>query len=207
MSICIGKAVAADDALADQTSYEDGNNAVMFLIKAVCSFPWNLRSILHDFQKMAAKNLIKFRPFTVHVLNKKKMKMPKPGFKTITVKEHIFSKYYELYKKAKKERTLIKENTSFSGFVTSMMQETMAKYEAFAKHAPFLEKFAIEQDRVIIKDNKRNRIAEVMVRNGELQCLLDEKTDCIHIGFVYSLPEIYTVLEKKKKSIISATSS
>jgi hypothetical protein len=130
--------------------------------------------------------------------------MPKPGFKTITVKEHIFNKYHELYKKAKKEHRL-KENTSFSGFVTSMMQETMAKYEAFAKHAPFLEKIAIEQDRVIIKDNKRDRIAEVMVRNGELQCLLDEKkTDCIHIGFVYSLPEIYTVL--KKKSIISATS-
>jgi hypothetical protein len=129
--------------------------------------------------------------------------MPKPGFKTITVKEHIFNKYHELYKKAKKEHRL-KENMSFSGFVTSMMQETMAKYEAFAKHAPFLEKFAIEQDRVIIKDNKLDRIAEVMVRNGELQCLLDEKTDCIHIGFVYSLPEIYTVL--KKKSIISATS-
>lgn len=122
--------------------------------------------------------------------------MPKPGFKTITVKEHIFNKYYELYKRAKKEHRL-KENTSFSGFVTSMMQETMAKYEAFAKHAPFLEKFAIEHDRVIIKDNKRDRIAEVMVRNGELQCLLDEKTDCIHIGFVYSLPEIYTVLKKK----------
>ena len=132
--------------------------------------------------------------------------MPKPGFKTITVKEHIFNKYHELYKKAKKERRL-KENMSFSGFVTSMMQETMAKYEAFTRHAPFLEKIAIEQDRVIIKDNKRDRIAEVMVRNGELQCLLDEKTDCIHIGFVYSLPEIYTVLEKKKKSIISATSS
>ena len=135
--------------------------------------------------------------------------MPKPGFKTITVKEHVFNKYYDLYKKAKKkDRKLIKEDTSFSGFVTTMMQETMAKYEAFAKHAPFLEKFAIEQDRVIIKDNKRDRIAEVIVRNGELQCLLDEKTDCIHIGFVYSLPEIYKVLEEeKKKSMISATTS
>jgi hypothetical protein len=58
-------------------------------------------------------------------------------------------------------------------------------------------KFGIEQDRVIIKDNKRDRIAEVMVRNGELQCLLDEKTDCIHIEFVYSLPEIYKSLRRK----------
>jgi hypothetical protein len=124
--------------------------------------------------------------------------MPKPGFKTITVKEHIFNKYYELYKKAKNKRPKAGEGTtSFSGFVTIMMQETMDKYEIFARYAPFLEKIAIEQDRVIIKDNKRDRIAEVIVRNGELQCLLDDKTDCIHIGFVYSLPEIYTLLKKK----------
>ncbi len=128
--------------------------------------------------------------------------MPKPGFKTITVKEHIFNKYYELYKKAKKEHK-VSEGLSFSSFVTSMMQETMAKYEAFVKHAPFLEKIAIEQDRVIIKDNKRNRIAEVMIRNQELQCLLDEKADCIHIGFVYALPEVYAVLQKKKGIIKS----
>ena len=177
--------------------YEDGNSAVMFLMKVVCSYSWHLRSTPHDLRD--GKNLIKFCPLTVRVLNK----MPKPGFKTITVKEHVFNKYYELYKKAKKKRK-VGEGTSFSGFVTSMMQETMAKYEAFAKHAPFLEKIAIEQDRVIIKDNKRDRIAEVMVRNGELQCLLDEKkTDCIHIGFVYALPEVYAVLEKKKQIISS----
>ena len=128
--------------------------------------------------------------------------MPKPGFKTITVKEHIFNKYYEIYKKAKKEHK-VRESISFSGFITSMMQETMAKHEAFVKYAPFLEKIAVEQDRVIIKDNKRDRIAEVIVRNQELQCLLDEKTDCIHIGFVYALPEVYAVLQKKKSVIKS----
>lgn len=77
-----------------------------------------------------------------------------------------------------------------------MMQETMQKYEAFARHAPFIEKVAIEQDRVVLKDNKRNRIAEVMIRNGELQCLLDEKTDCVHVGFLYGMPEIYGFLAK-----------
>ena len=66
-----------------------------------------------------------------------------------------------------------------------------------------LKKIAIEQDRVIIKDNKRNRIAEVMIRNQELQCLLDETADCIHIGFVYALPEVYAVLQKKKGIIKS----
>lgn len=122
--------------------------------------------------------------------------MPKPGFKTITIKEHIFNKYHDLYRKAKKEKKL-QEGTSFSGFVTNMLQDTLTKYEASVRYAPFLEEIAIEQDRVILKDNKRDRIAEVMIRNGELQCLLDERADCIHVGFVYSLPEVYTVLEGK----------
>jgi hypothetical protein len=44
---------------------------------------------------------------------------------------------------------------------------------------------------VVLQDNKRNRIAEVLLKEGELQCLLDEKSDCVHVGFVYSLPELY----------------
>jgi hypothetical protein len=50
-----------------------------------------------------------------------------------------------------------------------------------------MEKISIDSDRVLIKDNKRNRIAEVILRNGELRCLLDEKIDYVHIGVVYSL--------------------
>ena len=50
----------------------------------------------------------------------------------------------------------------------------MVKYEVFAKHAPYMEKLSIGQNRVTLKDNKRNRIAEVLLKEGELQCLLDE---------------------------------
>ena len=74
----------------------------------------------------------------------------------------------------------------------------MLKHEAFAKQAPFMEKISIDSDRVLIKDNKRNRIAEVILRSGELRCLLDEKIDCVHIGFVYSLPEVYILLNNKE---------
>ena len=67
MSICIGKANAAADDDFDQTSYEDGNSTVMFLMKVVCLFFWQLMSIFHDLEE--SKNLIKFCPLTVLVLN------------------------------------------------------------------------------------------------------------------------------------------
>jgi hypothetical protein len=63
-----------------------------------------------------------------------------------------------------------------------MMEEMMLKYEAFAKHAQYIEKLSIDQNRVVLKDNKRNRIAEVLLKEGELQCLLDERPDCAYVG-------------------------
>src|SRR5918911_201139 len=129
--------------------------------------------------------------------------MPKPGFKSITVSENVYKKFFEVYEKNKKGLEL-KGITSFSGYLTSMMEEMMIKDEVFARHAPYMEKLSIDQNRVVLKDNKRNRIVEVMLKEGELQCLLDEKSDCAHVGFVYSLPELYNMNNKIKAPAPSA---
>jgi hypothetical protein len=112
------------------------------------------------------------------------------------VSENVYNKFFKVYEKRKNDLEL-KGITSFSGYLTSMMEETMIKHEAFAKQAPFIEKISIDIDRVLLKDNKKNRIVEVILKNGELRCLVDEKTDCIHIGFVYSLPEVYMIMNNK----------
>ena len=123
--------------------------------------------------------------------------MPKPGFKSITVSENVYRKFFEVYEKNRKDLEL-RGVTSFSGYLTSMMEEMMIKYEASAKHVPLIEKIAIDSDRLVLKDNKRNRIIEVILRNGELQCLLDESSHCIHVGFAYSLPELYSTIKFKE---------
>jgi hypothetical protein len=74
----------------------------------------------------------------------------------------------------------------------------MLRYEVFAKRAPYMKKLSIDQNRVVLKDNKRNRIAEVKLKKGELQCLLDKKADCVHMGFLYSLPELYNMTDEIK---------
>ena len=122
--------------------------------------------------------------------------MPKSGFKSITVSENVYKKFFEIYEKRKKGLEL-KGISSFSGYLTNRMEEMMIKDEVFATHSPFIEKIAVDQNRVILKDNKQNRIAEVLLKNGELQCLLDERSDCVHVGFVYSLPELYGIISSK----------
>ena len=123
--------------------------------------------------------------------------MPKPGFKSITVSENVYTKFFKVYEENKKGLEL-KGIRSFSGYLTSMMGEMMLRYEAFAKHAPYMVKLSTDQNRVVLKDNKRNRIAEMMLKEGELQCLLDERGDCVHVGFVYSLPELYNMNDEIK---------
>ena len=122
--------------------------------------------------------------------------MPKAGFKSITVSEEVYDKFFDVFEKNKPE-LVMKGINSFSGYVTYMLEQTMQKDKTFAKYAPKLEKVAVDEDRVILKDNIKNRIAEVAIQKGELFCQLCEEKDCVHIGYVFSLPDVYEVLNSK----------
>ena len=122
--------------------------------------------------------------------------MPKAGFKSITVSEEVYNRFHDIYKKNKQELAM-KGINSFAGYITFMMEDLMQKDETFARYAPKLEKISADDNRVVIKDNIKNRIAEVAVQNGELYCMLCEAKDCVHIGFVFSLSEVYEVLHAK----------
>jgi sugar diacid utilization regulator len=67
-----------------------------------------------------------------------------------------------------------------------------------------LKKIAIEQDKVIIKDNRRNRIAELMIKNRELQYLLDEKkTFVAYILDLYMHSPTYMQCLRRRKELLS----
>ena len=122
--------------------------------------------------------------------------MPKEGFKSITVSEIVYDKFFDVYQKSKNE-LLLKGVNSFSGYITYMLEETMQKDKTFARYAPKLEKISVDGDRVILKDNIKNRIAEVVIQRGEIFCQLCEEKDCVHVGFVFSLPDVYEVLNAR----------
>ncbi len=122
--------------------------------------------------------------------------MPKPGFKSITVSEQVYDKFHDVFQKNKSELSM-KGVNSFAGYITYMLEDMMLKDKTFARYAPKLEKISVDGDRVIIKDNIKNRIAEVTIQRGELFCQLCEEKDCFHIGFVFSLPDVYEVLNSK----------
>ena len=118
------------------------------------------------------------------------------GFKSITVSETVYNKFFDVYQK-NKEDLLMKGVNSFSGYVTYMLEEMMQKDKTFARYAPKIEKISVDEDRVILKDTIENRIAEVALQRGELYCQLCEDKNCVHVGFAWAIPEVYELLNAK----------
>ena len=126
--------------------------------------------------------------------------MPKAGFKSITVSETVYDKFHDVFLKSKDDLAM-KGVNSFSGYVTYMLEEMMQKDKTFARYAPKIEKISVDDDRVILKDNIRNRIAEITIGNGDIHCCLCNEKDCVHVGFVFSLPDVYEILNHHKVRI------
>ncbi len=122
--------------------------------------------------------------------------MPKEGFKSITVSDYIYDRFQEVYN-GNKEALATKGVRSLSGYVSYMLEEAMNRDETFARYAPKIESISVEDDRVILKDNLQNRIVEIVLQKGELHCFLCDAADCIHVGYVYSMPDVYTALDAK----------
>jgi len=51
----------------------------------------------------------------------------------------------------------------------------------------------------MIKDNKIGRIVEVQVHGKDLICMLDEKKDCVHVGYASAIPEVYRLMSERRK--------
>ncbi len=109
----------------------------------------------------------------------------------------VYEKFYSLYEKEKDVLTL-KGINNFSEYVSFMLDEMMKRDKAFSKYVPKIEKISVYDDRVILKDNIKNKIAEVVLQKRALFCNLCKENSCVHIGFVFSLPEIYEVLNARK---------
>ena len=134
--------------------------------------------------------------------------MPKEGFKSITVAEEIYDRFQEVYY-ANRADLAQRGVRSLSGYVSYMLKAAMDKDETFAKHKPKISLLMNEDDRVILMDNEENRVVEVAQKDGELFCHYCDSAECVHIGFVYSMPDAYggIIPDKKVEAMETQTAS
>jgi hypothetical protein len=122
--------------------------------------------------------------------------MTKPEYGNVTVSKVTYDWYKKNFE-SNKERLRKKGINSFAGYITSRLEELMERDEIFGRYAPFLEEFGYDDDgsTVYIKDNKKQRVVGVRFNGDQLVCDVDEKNDCVHVGFAYSLPKVYRAME------------
>ena len=120
--------------------------------------------------------------------------MPRKGYVPIILKEELADKVRErLEEEYGEERKL----PQLSTYVQKLLWDIIESNEILKNYGPYLEKVAIHEDTILIRDNRRkvDRIVEVKLRDNELFCTYDEGFECVHIGFAWALPEVYKALD------------
>ena len=121
--------------------------------------------------------------------------MPKPGFKSYAIKEKLYDLLKEKFEDDKIELKKVGVN-SFSAFLTNMINKKIIDEVQLKENIKIIEKIRIVSNTIILKDNVINRIIELKINNKKIFCEYDKKFDCIHVGFSYSFPEVYLMLNK-----------
>ncbi len=123
--------------------------------------------------------------------------MPKEGFSVITITQEVHDRAKSRY--TQKAKTGQLGNKSFSKFVNDLILEHIEADENLSLQAPFMQKIGMQDNSIMIKDNKLGRIAEVQVKGKDLVCMLDESKDCVHVGFAYAIPDVYRVMSERRR--------
>jgi hypothetical protein len=122
--------------------------------------------------------------------------MPKEGFSVITITQQAHDKAKRRYDQKSKSGQVSK---SFSKYVNDLILESIEADENLSLQAPFMQKIGLQDNSIMIKDNKINRIVEVQVHGKDLICMHDERKDCVHVGYAYALPEVYKLMSERRR--------
>jgi hypothetical protein len=115
------------------------------------------------------------------------------GWFPISVSEHLGQRLATLFTKDRKRP----ENQKFSPWVNNILLKYVEFQEQQKEHGPFLEFKDADENMVTLYDHEKRKSLTVYidVKKKKLQCEYhNNKTDCLHVGFCYAIPEVYLML-------------
>lgn len=107
----------------------------------------------------------------------------------LTVTSEIYERVAKIYKKEKTDKSLTQ-------WVSDKLLLSLEKDDFLKSYAPFLSKIAINQNSVILRDEKLQRLVEIIYRDNKFWCDVDEKECCVHVHFALALPELAELKSK-----------
>ncbi len=133
-------------------------------------------------------NVINFIHLTISAEN-----MVKRGGKEVVTVE-IFKDTYDTMKStAEKMRWNTKE------YINSVLAEALERDKFLQTYAPYLSRVGYQENILFIRDAKKNKTAEVFLKDRALYCGLCESKDCVHIHYAFVLPEVAKMFLKRPR--------
>jgi hypothetical protein len=116
-------------------------------------------------------------------LNNKSTMVKRGGKEVITVE--IFKDTYDVMKaNAEKKRWNTKD------YINTILMEAIERDRFLQSYAPSLSKIGYEGNILFIRDAKKNKTAEIYLRDRALYCNLCEEKSCVHVHYALALPEV-----------------
>lgn len=122
--------------------------------------------------------------------------MPKPGFKGITISEEVYNKIELLMEK-------VRDKAGYRKFrsVTHFVEDAVMR--VYEKELVPLEHFNLGEDGVKILDrslgnkHSRGKVVDVYFKPDKVMCDYCGSSDCKHVKFALSLPQVQSIIRKK----------
>lgn len=109
--------------------------------------------------------------------------MVKRGGKEVITVE-IFKDTYDVMKaNAEKRRWNTKD------YINTVLMEAIERDRFLQSYAPSLSKIGYEDNILFIRDAKKNKTAEIYLRDKALYCNVCEERNCVHVRYALALPE------------------
>ena len=118
--------------------------------------------------------------------------MTKPGWKTVLLREEIVSRLEKLREQKQEGRP---RKIALGAFIEDLVWPVLESDGMLRKYGPFLEEFAIEEDKIFIRDNRLGELVELTLRDNALYCGRDRSDNCVHIGFAWAIPKVYRFMD------------
>ncbi|MCS6768762.1 MAG: hypothetical protein NZ888_06335 [Candidatus Nitrosocaldus sp.] len=116
------------------------------------------------------------------------------GYKRIPIK-------IEIYNKIKEEHKIRNIEYSVSRWVSDLLLMNIEKYEYLRLYAPYISYKGVHENELFLRDEKLDRIVEVVLKDRTLFCRYCNKDDCIHIHYALVLPELGRLVKYSKNKI------
>ncbi len=115
--------------------------------------------------------------------------MVQPKRHNLTVTAEIYDRLAKIYKKEKTDKSLTQ-------WISEKLLMVLEKDEFLKNYAPFLSKIAVNESSVILRDEKIQRLVEIIYRDNKFWCDVDEEECCVHVHFALALPELAELKNK-----------